>query len=213
VADPLRLGHEEIYYPGNVNFKCADVIDINKANTAPKARCYFHPLFWTLQSESHISHSLKTVEGRGFHCLILHALVNFQSMMRAGRVKKTVGRALRLTAWRACMQEAVENLKEKAHKRNMNPRMKVVITDSEVAVDNPDAVRGKKVVTIDDGPTLTHGGMSFGAGSRVLAGITAPSKAMRATFDGPCMFQRSSRTRLRWSSVTGVLAACCRAVL
>lgn len=36
VADPLRLGHEETYYPGNLNFKCADVIDINKANTAPK---------------------------------------------------------------------------------------------------------------------------------------------------------------------------------
>jgi len=36
VADPHRPGHESTYYPGNLNFKCADVIVINKANTAPK---------------------------------------------------------------------------------------------------------------------------------------------------------------------------------
>jgi hypothetical protein len=38
VADPLRLGHELTYFPGNVNFTAADVIVINKANTAPPVR-------------------------------------------------------------------------------------------------------------------------------------------------------------------------------
>lgn len=34
VTDPHRAGHESSYYPGDVNFRCADVIVINKANTA-----------------------------------------------------------------------------------------------------------------------------------------------------------------------------------
>jgi len=36
VADPLRAGHEIDYYPGNVNFRCANIILINKANSAPQ---------------------------------------------------------------------------------------------------------------------------------------------------------------------------------
>lgn len=34
IADPHRLGHERTYYPGGANFRAADVIIINKANTA-----------------------------------------------------------------------------------------------------------------------------------------------------------------------------------
>jgi len=34
IADPHRVGHERIFYPGCVNFRAADVIVINKANTA-----------------------------------------------------------------------------------------------------------------------------------------------------------------------------------
>ncbi len=34
VTDPLRVGHEERYYPGDVNFRAADIVVINKANTA-----------------------------------------------------------------------------------------------------------------------------------------------------------------------------------
>ena len=37
IADPHRLGHERTYYPGCVNFRAADVIIINKANTAKPA--------------------------------------------------------------------------------------------------------------------------------------------------------------------------------
>ncbi len=44
------------------------------------------------------------------------------------------------------------------------PRAPIVRAVSAVALDNPEAVRGKRVLVVDDGPTLTHGGMSFGAG-------------------------------------------------
>lgn len=40
----------------------------------------------------------------------------------------------------------------------------MVVVDSRVRVDRPDLVKNKRVVCIEDGPTLTHGGMPFGAG-------------------------------------------------
>ncbi len=46
----------------------------------------------------------------------------------------------------------------------INPRAAVVHGGSPVTLDDPDAVRGKRVLVVDDGPTLTHGGMAFGAG-------------------------------------------------
>jgi predicted GTPase len=46
----------------------------------------------------------------------------------------------------------------------MNPSAKVVLGASEVTVDHPELVRGKKVLVVEDGPTLTHGGMAIGAG-------------------------------------------------
>ncbi len=48
--------------------------------------------------------------------------------------------------------------------KEMNPSARVVLGASEVTVDNPDLVRGKRVLVIEDGPTLTHGGMAIGAG-------------------------------------------------
>ena len=45
-----------------------------------------------------------------------------------------------------------------------NPAATVVLAESEVTVDDPTAVAGKKVLVVEDGPTLTHGGMAFGAG-------------------------------------------------
>ena len=39
----------------------------------------------------------------------------------------------------------------------INPGARVYVTDSEVVVDDPGKVRGRRVVTVDDGPTLTHG--------------------------------------------------------
>jgi len=45
-----------------------------------------------------------------------------------------------------------------------NPNAQVIEAASPIAVDSPQAIRGKSVLVIEDGPTLTHGGMSFGAG-------------------------------------------------
>jgi predicted GTPase len=45
-----------------------------------------------------------------------------------------------------------------------NPRATIVAAASPVRLDDPDAVRGKRVLVVDDGPTLTHGGMPHGAG-------------------------------------------------
>jgi predicted GTPase len=46
----------------------------------------------------------------------------------------------------------------------MNPGARVIRAQSPVTVDDPDAVRGKRVLVVEDGPTLTHGEMTFGAG-------------------------------------------------
>lgn len=94
VLDPHRAGHEMQYYPGEVNFRRADVFVINKMDTAKKADV---------------------------------ALV-------------------------------LKNINE------INPDAKIVYTTSKIAVDDADAVKNKKVLVLEDGPTLTHGGMSYGAG-------------------------------------------------
>jgi predicted GTPase len=46
-----------------------------------------------------------------------------------------------------------------------NPRATCVVAASEVVVDKPELVKGKRVLVIEDGPTLTHGEMAFGAGT------------------------------------------------
>ncbi len=94
VTDPHRAGHERQYYPGETNFRMADVIVVNKMDSAdPK--------------------NVKVI---------------------------------------------LDNVKE------MNPDAKVIKANSKITVDKPEVVKGEKVLVIEDGPTLTHGGMSFGAG-------------------------------------------------
>ncbi|MCK5059083.1 MAG: GTPase [Candidatus Aminicenantes bacterium] len=99
VADPHRPGHELTYYPGGVNFKRADVIVINKIDTA-----------------------------------------NLDDIL-----------------------EVRKNISE------VNPRAVVVDAASPLFVENGEQIRGKKVLVVEDGPTLTHGGMKYGAG--VLAAL------------------------------------------
>ncbi len=94
VVDPHRAGHEMLYHPGESNFRMADVIVINKMDTAPKA-------------------GVKKVE---------------------------------------------ENIKK------FNPEALVVKADSKLIVSNEKLLRGKRALVVEDGPTLTHGEMSFGAG-------------------------------------------------
>ncbi|HXK23595.1 MAG TPA: GTP-binding protein [Myxococcota bacterium] len=55
---------------------------------------------------------------------------------------------------------------QRAHEtaRRLNPRARIVRAASPVVLDDPAAVRGRRVLVVDDGPTLTHGGMAYGAG-------------------------------------------------
>jgi predicted GTPase len=94
VADPHRPGHELAYYPGEVNFRTADVIVINKMETA-------------------------------------------------GR-------------------EGIRIVRENI--RSVNPKAVVVEAASPLSVDKPELIRGKRVLVVEDGPTLTHGDMQYGAG-------------------------------------------------
>jgi predicted GTPase len=95
VADPLRPGHEITYHPGEVNARIADVVIINKVNSAER----------------------KNVDV----------------------VRK--------------------NIKE------INPRAIIIESNSVVTAEHPEKVKGKRVLVIEDGPTLTHGGTSYGAGT------------------------------------------------
>ena len=94
VVDPLRPGHEVSYHPGEANLRMADVVIINKIDSAPP--------------------------------------------------------------------EGVQQVR--AHVRALNPAARVIDAASPTFVENGDVMRGKRVLVIEDGPTLTHGGMTFGAG-------------------------------------------------
>ncbi len=94
IADPLRSGHELAYHPGEANFRMADLILINKCDSAKEA-------------------DIKAIE---------------------------------------------------ANAAKVNPRARVIRANSPVTCDRPDLVRGKRALVIEDGPTLTHGSMTYGAG-------------------------------------------------
>jgi predicted GTPase len=51
------------------------------------------------------------------------------------------------------------------HAAELNPAAHIVEADLEIAVDRPEAIRGRRALVVEDGPTLTHGGMSYGAGT------------------------------------------------
>lgn len=95
VVDPLRPGHELLYFPGTENFKRADVIVFNKMDEAEEA-------------------DVATI---------------------------------------------TTNIEE------YNPTAQIVMADSKLTIDKPELIRGKKVLVVEDGPTLTHGGMKIGAGT------------------------------------------------
>ncbi len=52
-----------------------------------------------------------------------------------------------------------------ANAERYNPKAVRIYADSPLRVENPDCIRGKKVLVVEDGPTLTHGGMTLGAGT------------------------------------------------
>lgn len=94
VADPLRAGHERLYHPGQTNARLADVIIINKVDSA--------------------------------------------SLQDVAKVENSV--------------------------RQLNSRAVIIRAHSTIKAENMDAIRGKKVLVVEDGPTVTHGEMGFGAG-------------------------------------------------
>jgi predicted GTPase len=94
VVDPHRPGHELRYFPGETNVIVADVLVINKVDTAD----------------------------------------------------------------RAGVQIVHNNL------RQLNPQATVIEAASPIFVDDPQTIRGKRVLVVEDGPTLTHGEMAYGAG-------------------------------------------------
>lgn len=94
VTDPHRAGHELLYHPGETNFRRAQVIVINKIDSAEKEK----------------------------------------------------------------LDLLLENIKK------FNPEATVIRANSTISVQDGDKISGKTVLVVEDGPTLTHGGMSFGAG-------------------------------------------------
>lgn len=94
VTDPFRPGHELLYHPGEVNLRSADVVIINKVDTADK----------------------KDVE------------------------------------------------KVRANIESVNKSAAIIDCASPIRLEGDVQLQGKRVLAIDDGPTLTHGGMKFGAG-------------------------------------------------
>lgn len=94
VVDPHRAGHELKYYPGETNFRRADVIVINKMDTADKEN----------------------------------------------------------------VEILLDNIK------TYNPDATVIRANSTIHVEGSEKIAGKSVLVIEDGPTLTHGEMAFGAG-------------------------------------------------
>lgn len=94
VIDPHRPDHANRYHPGEVNVRIADVIVINKIDTA----------------------SREDIE--------------------------------------ICRQSA----------RKLNPNAKFIDGASPLTLENGEKIRGKKVLVVEDGPTLTHGEMAYGAG-------------------------------------------------
>ena len=75
--------------------------------------------------------------------------------------------------------------------RAVNPRARVLRAASPVVLDDPEAVRGRRVLVVDDGPTLTHGGMAYGAafvaasaaGAEIVDPRPAAAPALRAVFE------------------------------
>jgi len=80
--------------------------------------------------------------------------------------------------------EAIKVVEENV--RKFNPKAKIVLTASPISLDDAESIRGKRVLVVEDGPTLTHGGMSYGAG------VIAARNAGVAEFADPRPYARGS---------------------
>ncbi|OPY91270.1 MAG: hypothetical protein A4E72_00208 [Syntrophus sp. PtaU1.Bin208] len=80
--------------------------------------------------------------------------------------------------------ESVKKVEENI--RQENPRAMIISTASPITLDDAESIRGKRVLVVEDGPTLTHGGMPYGAG------VLASRKAGVAEFADPKPYARGS---------------------
>lgn len=80
--------------------------------------------------------------------------------------------------------EAVRKVEENI--RKVNPKAGIVHTASPIRLEDAESIRGKCVLVVEDGPTLTHGGMSYGAG------VIASRKAGVAEFADPRPYAQGS---------------------
>jgi len=71
-------------------------------------------------------------------------------------------------------KEDIETVKENIKK--VNPKAIIIEADSPIEVENPELIKDKRVLVIEDGPTLTHGEMKFGAG--VVASLQNGAKEL-----------------------------------
>ncbi|MGE5690231.1 MAG: cyclic 2,3-diphosphoglycerate synthase [Pseudomonadota bacterium] len=133
VTDPLRAGHELLYHPGEVNVRMADVVVVNKLDTAE-------------------AHNVEIV---------------------------------------------VKNVER------VNPDAQLVLAKSPPELDPGPDLFGKRVLVVDDGPTLTHGEMPFGAG------LVAARRAGASSVVDPRPYAVGSIAEVleRWPQLTNVLPA------
>ncbi len=87
--------------------------------------------------------------------------------------------------------------------RRVNPSAAIIRADSPVTLDDPGAVAGRTVVVVEDGPTLTHGSMGYGAG--VVAARAAG--AARIVDPAPYAVGSLATTYRRYPNAAGVLPA------
>ena len=114
IVDPHRPGHEKTYYPGETNVLMADIVIVNKIETAA-----------------------------------------------AGNVEQVV-----------------------ANVEQVNPLAEIVLCKSVISLDQPELVTGKRALVVEDGPTLTHGGMSHGAGAAEIVDPVPYAKgSIRETYE------------------------------
>jgi len=79
-----------------------------------------------------------------------------------GEVNMLRARVIVINKANTALPEQLERLERSV--TAANPEALVIRTDSVITVDSPEAIRGKKVLVIEDGPTVTHGGLPSGAG-------------------------------------------------
>ena len=71
-------------------------------------------------------------------------------------------------------KEDIEQVRENIKK--VNPKAFIIEADSPIEVEDPELIKGKRVLVVEDGPTLTHGEMKFGAG--VVASLNNGAKEL-----------------------------------